>query len=155
MTPNDVAEAIAETLAAKWPDRLIYRDFCPAEFERPSFFLYIEEEGAEDRSIILVEWAVALRLEIFCATDLYDISSTEELRQVQGEVLALFGGPKMAVLGRHVTISAKGDGQEPGTAFVDFTATWMDIRSGYKAPAEETMENYTLRVTAEERNETI
>ena len=40
-TSVDVCNAIADVVAKLWPDRMIYRDFCPADHNRPSSFLYI------------------------------------------------------------------------------------------------------------------
>lgn len=40
MTYIDLLEAIAGKIAALWPERTIYRDFCPADFKRPSSFLW-------------------------------------------------------------------------------------------------------------------
>ena len=41
MTYIDVLEAIAGRVASLWPERMLYRDFCPADHKRPSGFLYV------------------------------------------------------------------------------------------------------------------
>lgn len=138
MTAMDVCDAIAETLAAAWPERIIYRDFCPADFQRPSLFLYVTEPSMTQAAIGLVEWTVEVTLELFCATDEYDISSTEELRRDQELVLLAFAAPSLQVGDRHVSLSAKGDGMELGSAYVTFTASWYDQRPGYHDPDDMT-----------------
>jgi hypothetical protein len=150
MTTLVVSEAIAGLLADRWPERIIYRDFCPYDFERPSFFLWTTKEQREVRSLHLVEVSASFMLEIFCATDEYDVSSTEELRLVQAEVLELMAGPKLKVSNsdtgedRYVTISAMSDGQEPGSAFVQVLANWVDSRPASPEPPE-TIEHVAIR----------
>ena len=73
-------------------------------------------------------------LELFCSTDAYDISSTEALRQDQEAVLLAFASLSIQVGDRWVTLTAKGDGMDMGSAFVAFSAAWMDQRPGYHDP---------------------
>ena len=39
MNQVDLCGAIASKIAALWPDRMVHRDFCPADFRRPAAFL--------------------------------------------------------------------------------------------------------------------
>lgn len=161
MTAIDIAESIVGILAKQWPERIIYRDFCPSCFTRPSFFLWISKSGFTDLNIAMVEWEVSLQLEIFCETDQYDDSSTEALRQEQNKVCTLFSAPKTKVFNldtgeeRFVEIRATGDGQEPGSAFVLFTAKWADKRPGTTPETAPIMQEYTLRTGAAERKRTV
>lgn len=133
-TSIDVCNAIADVVANLWPERMIYRDFCPADHKRPSSFLYIVKSSMEPANISLVEWTMEAEMELFCATDEYDISSTEELRQNQEAVLLAFGAPSLKVGDRHVTMTVQGDGTDLGSAFVKFTTSWFDQRPGYSDP---------------------
>ena len=135
-TSIDVCSAIADVLAKLWPGRMLYRDFCPVDHKRPSGFLYIVKSGFEPANISLVEWSMEAELELFCSTDEYDISSTEELRKDQEEVLLAFGAPSLQVGDRFVTLQAMGDGAELGSAYVKFTASWFDQRPGYHDPED-------------------
>ena len=141
MTYIDLLEAIAGKIAALWPERTIYRDFCPADFKRPSSFLWVSPEtGYRDASIGLVAWTFEAELELFSATDAYDAESTEALRADQAAVLAAFGLP--------ITVG-------PGAAYVIFTASWIDSRPGYTDPdtamppagTAPLMEDYQLNVS--------
>ena len=69
MTSTDLMEAIAERIAALWPERMLYRDFCPKDYKRPSGFLYVINAGFEDVNIGLVRWSVEAELELFAATE--------------------------------------------------------------------------------------
>lgn len=93
MTYIDVLEAIAGRVAALWPERMLYRDFCPADHKRPSGFLYVERAEMEDVNLGLVQWSLEARLELYAATDEYSVESTEQLRADQAAVLGQFGGP--------------------------------------------------------------
>lgn len=135
-TSIDVCNAIADVVAKLWPERMIYRDFCPADHKRPSSFLYIVKSSMEPANISMVEWTMEAEMELFCATDEYDISSTEELRQNQEAVLLAFGAPSLKVGDRNVTMTVQGDGADLGSAFVKFTASWFDQQPGYHDPED-------------------
>lgn len=136
MTGMDLCDAIAAVVSELWPERIIYRDFCPVDHRRPSSYLYVSESSMEPANLCLVEWTVEARLELFCATDEYDLSSTEALRRDQEQVLLAFAAPSLKVGGRWVTLAAQGDGMDMGSAFVNFSATWFDDRPSYTAPEE-------------------
>lgn len=159
MNQVDLCEAIASKIAALWPDRMIYRDFCPADFRRPSSFLYITEAGFTSASIAVVLWNIEAELELFCATDDYDEQSTEELRQNQAAVLEAFEDPHLVVGDRAVQLTAVADGSGSGVAYIRFTASWYDQRPGYHdihdpydpvTKSTPLMEDYALRVNATE-----
>lgn len=155
MTYTDVMEAIASKIAALWPGRMIYRDFCPVDHKRPSCFLYVHEAGWTDANLGLVEWTFQAQLELFAETDEYDAESTEALRADQAAVLALFGGPSLAVGDRHIILTAAAETPGPGVAYVSFTASWLDRRPGYQDPEAQTpgsggaplMEDFALHVS--------
>lgn len=158
MTHQDIMEAIAAKIAGLWPERMLYRDFCPADFKRPSGFLYVQDAGFTDANVGLVEWHMEAELELYSATDSYDTEDTEALRADQLSVLMLFSGPAIRAGERSVMVAASAETPGPGIAYVKFTATWMDNRPGYVDPdtAPESaggaplMEHYQLNVTTEE-----
>ena len=131
MTSTDLMEAIAERIAALWPERMLYRDFCPKDYKRPSGFLYVINAGFEDVNIGLVRWSVEAELELFAATDAYTVESTEALRRDQDAVLDLFGGPSVQ---HRLMPGAEAPG--PGSAYVSFSAAWTDVRPGYHDPED-------------------
>ena len=141
MTYTDLVEAIAGKISALWPDRMLYRDFCPVDHQRPAGFRYVREAGWADVSAGLVEWSFDAELELFAETDKYDVESTEALRADQAAVLALFGGPSLAVGDRHIILTAAAETPGPGVAYVSFTASWLDRRPGYQDPEAQTPES--------------
>ena len=141
MTYTDLVEAIAGKISALWPDRMLYRDFCPVDHQRPAGFLYVRGAGWTDVNIGLVEWSFDAELELFAETDEYDAESTEALRADQAAVVALFGGPSLAVGDRHIILTAAAETPGPGVAYVSFTASWLDRRPGYQDPEAQTPES--------------
>ena len=138
ITSADVCNAIAKVVAGLWPERMIYRDFCSADHQRPGSYLYVTRSGFTDANISLVQWEMEAELELFCATDEYDVSSTEELRRDQEAVLLAFGEPSLRVGEDWVTLTAKGEGMDMGSAFVSFSARWFTQRSGWHDPDDMT-----------------
>lgn len=137
ITSTAVCDAIAAVVAGLWKERMIYRDFCPADHQRPSSYLYVTQSSHVPANLSLVEWNMEASLELFCATDEYDISSTEELRADQEAVLLAFGAPSLQVGDGWVTLTAKGDGMEVGSAFVTFSASWFEAQPGAEDPEKD------------------
>lgn len=151
MTYQDLTEAIAAKIAGMWPERMLYRDFRPADFQRPSSFLYVTRAEYADANLFLVQWTYEAELELYAATDDYDVESTEALRAGQLAVLSLFGGPSLPVGDRHVLVQASAETPGPGVAYVRFNASWIDGRPSMEEPAEEAplMEHFELNVSTE------
>lgn len=154
MTYQELTEAIAAKIAALWPDRMLYRDHCPVDFQRPSGFLYVTDASYADASIGLVEWNYEAELLLYAATDRYTVESTEALRQDQLAVLNAFALPHLRIGDRSILIHTAAEAPGPGEAYVRFSASWMDSRPGYvdedTAPESESgvplMEDYTMSV---------
>ena len=137
-TSVDVCNAIASVIAKLWPERMIYRDFCPVDHHRPSSYLYVTSSKMAPANISMVQWEMEASLELFCSADEYDISSTEALRKDQEAVLLAFAFPSIQVDGRWISMTAKGDGMDMGSAFVTFSAAWMEQQPGYHDPDDMT-----------------
>ena len=161
MTYIDLMETIACMISTLWPKRMLYRDFCPTDFQRPSGFLYVTNAGFTDVNIGLVEWTFEAELTLHAATDSYTVESTEVLRSDQNAVLALFAGPSIQVGDRQIAVYATADAPGPGEAYVKFSAQWIDQRPSFvdedTAPESESgvplMEDYTLQVGTQKLND--
>lgn len=151
MTYQDLTEAISTRIAGLWPERMLYRDFCPADFQRPSGFLYVTRAEYADANLFLVQWTYEAELELYAATDSYSVESTEALRADQLAVLALFGGPGLQVGDRTVLVQVSAEAPGPGVAYVRFNASWIDGRPSMEEPAEEAplMEHFKWNVSTE------
>lgn len=134
MTYQDLMEAIAGRIAKLWPERMLYRDFCPADHKRPSGFLYVTSASYEDANLFLVQWTFEAELTLYAATDSYDAESTEALRLDQLKVLSVFGGPAIQVGDRSVVLTVGAPSPGPGEAYVTFSASWIDARPAAADP---------------------
>lgn len=148
MTAEDLAEAIAERVAGKWPERIIYRDVCPENFDRPSFFLQTLECEPEDANASLVSWDAKLLLILYDEKDDHYETSSERLQAIQTEIFRLFAAP-LRVGDRVVLVHAKGVGREPGEAYVELSSSWMDGRDtgAPEAPIPPVAEEYAIKYT--------
>lgn len=134
VTSVDLCDAIGKVLVGLWPDRFLYRDACPADHQRPSGYLYVTKSQFTPECPGMGRWEMEAQLELFCVSDEYDLSSTEQLRRDQEAVLLAFAGPKLQVGDRWITLYARGEGMEAGSAFVVFSANWMEEVAGYADP---------------------
>lgn len=144
--PIELAEAVAEVLSARWPERVVYRDVCPAEFERPSFFLYVAAAEPTDANADLIRWTAELRLIIYDQKDDHYETSSERLLAVQAEVFRLLSVP-IPVGDRRIKVNAKGDGRDPGEAYASLAATWLDARNGVLEAEQATQPMESIYVT--------
>lgn len=155
MTYQDLMEAIAARIAKLWPDRMLYRDFCPADHKRPSGFLYVADASHVDANLFLVQWTFEAELTLYAATDAYSAESTEQLRADQLAVLNAFGGPAIQVGDRSVILNVGAPSPGPGEAYVTFSASWMDGRLACTDPDVPPsdvplMEHYKLNISTKE-----
>lgn len=154
MTYQDLTEAIASKIAALWPKRMLYRDFCPVDFKRPSSFLYVVDASYTDANRYLVNWAYEAELTLHASTDDYSVESTEALRMDQLAVLNAFAAPDLRIGDRSILVNVAAAAPGPGEAYVTFTAAWTDTRPGFvdedTAPEMESgvplMEDFGLNV---------
>ena len=155
MTYQDLMEAIAARIAKLWPDRMLYRDFCPTDHKRPSGFLYVTDASHKDANRFLVQWTFEAELTLYSATDAYSSESTEQLRADQMAVLGAFGGPAIQVGDRSVALTVGALSPGPGEAYVTFSASWVDgrpVSADLDVPPSDVplMENFELNVSTKE-----
>lgn len=131
MTYQDLTEAIASKIAALWPKRMLYRDFCPVDFKRPSSFLYVVDASYTDANRYLVNWTYEAELTLHASTDDYSVESTEALRMDQLAVLNAFADPDLRIGDRSILVNVAAAAPGPGEAYVTFTAAWTDTRPGF------------------------
>ena len=54
MKTTEILNAINDRLLERWPDRTVYVDVCPVDFDRPSFWLTVEKNGQTDANRLFV-----------------------------------------------------------------------------------------------------
>lgn len=136
MTSTDLMEALSERIAALWPERMLYRDFCPNDHKRPSGFLYVRSAGFEDVNIGLVRWSVEAELELFarhgrlhCGKHGGPAAGSGRGADPVRRAVDPGGRPAYPDL-------CHGGGPGTGSAYVSFSAAWTDVRPGYHDPED-------------------
>ena len=65
MTKTEILDAINLLLVSKWPDRTVYVDVCPVDFNRPSFWLTVEKYDLTDGNRFLIRHDLQIRLTLY------------------------------------------------------------------------------------------
>ena len=124
ISKNDIFDALAAALAAKWPGWDLHRNLCPAEFTRPCFLLEAPRISRRDANAGLIEETAYLTVTCFGEADDYGNSDTGELAQMQANVIDLFRAGYLRVADRAVKFSASEGG-------MDFDRAWVDLQCRY------------------------
>ena len=69
MKTTEILNAINDRLLERWPDRTVYVDVCPVDFDRPSFWLTVEKNGQTDANRLFVRRELQIRLTIYDQMD--------------------------------------------------------------------------------------
>lgn len=75
MTSMDILDALNAKLLKRWPERTVYINVCPIDYERPSFWLEVMRDDRTPATIRLYKRNVQVRLTLHdCADEHYDIN---------------------------------------------------------------------------------
>lgn len=133
MTLNDVVEAVNERLVLRWPDRTVYLDVCPVDFQRPGFWLRDIRGRQEILTPFLVRRTLSLELVIYDEVDDHYEASALRLMEDGAAVFDLLAPPLRAG-DRCVTLTVEALGREPDAAFFALSGEWLDDRPGAEDP---------------------
>ena len=129
MDQNDIIDAINERLIGKWPQRTMYIDVCPEDFERPSFWIASVKYGYTDACRTCVRKDLTLQLTLYDERDDHYETSWERLQRESGGVIALLT-PPLHVGTRHPTLNVTALPRQPDRAVLQIHTEWMDARPG-------------------------
>ena len=146
MDTSEILDAINLRLLKKWPDRTVYVDVCSVDFDRPSFWLAVEEDGQTDASRFLVRRDLRLLLTIYDELDdHYDASWSRLARDADAARKLLT--PPLAVGRRRLAPALKGRPRQPDRAFLQISFSWLENRvemsGGGSAPPAD---SYSIRL---------
>ena len=143
MRTLDILDAINGKLVERWPERTVYVDV-PVDFDRPSFWLAVEQDEQTDANRFLVRHDIRLKLTIYDQLDEHYDASWYRLAGESDAVMELLT-PVLQVGSRHLKLNLKALPREADRSFLQITASWMDDRPGrddQPPPAD----SYSLRV---------
>ena len=146
MTSLDILDAIKQRLLEKWPDRTIYMEVCPAEVNRPSFWLAVEKNEQTDANRFMVRNDLQIRLNIYDEADEEHDVSWYRLAKETSDVMEHLSN--VLLIGtRHLKLTLKALPRDPDRAHVQLNMSWLDSHTGTGAgttvPAAD---SYTLQI---------
>ena len=143
----DILDAVNARLVSRWPERTVYVDVCPMDFDRPSFWLTVEQWEQSDANARMVRRDVALKVTLYDAKDEHYDASWSRLAQEAQEVTELLT-PPLRLGGRALTFQIKAQPREPDAAFLILSTSFLDARPGLAAkPQAPVAESYQLNIT--------
>lgn len=129
VTSEEILTAVNQKLVDNWPDRPVYRDFIPKDFERPAFFLPLPMEKRTDANIHLLHVLTDVSVIILEETDEYGTADSSRLMETQRALMELFGGGKLRVGDRALNITVTGSGIDDASATVTIKADYYRPRT--------------------------
>lgn len=146
MTKTEILDAINLLLVSKWPDRTVYVDVCPVDFNRPSFWLTVEKYDLTDGNRFLIRHDLQIRLTLYDELDEHYEASWYRLSKETDDAVDLLSRV-LKVGDRHLKPRLKALPRDPDRAYVQIDLSWLDNRPGLDAgnpvPAAE---SYSLKV---------
>lgn len=152
MTALDILDAVNRRLVERWPDRTVYVDVCPADFERPSFWLAAEELRQTDVGRFLLRRELLARLTLFDRADDHYDASWRRLAEESEAAMQLLT-PPLAVGERRLTLRLKALPREADRAVLRMEAEWLEPREEQPAESAPAADRYFVRVTGKKRKE--
>lgn len=146
MTKTDILDAINLLLVERWPDRTVYVDVCPVDFDRPSFWLAVEKHDLTDANRFLIKNDLQLRLTLYDELDDHYEASWYRLSKETDVVTDLLSRV-LKVGERHLKLQLKVLPRDPDRAYVQINTSWMDNRPGLDTGASvPPAADYSVRV---------
>lgn len=145
LTKTDILDAINTKLVAQWPERTVYVDVCPVDFERPSFWLYVQEDKTTDASRACLRREMSVVLVLYDELDEDYTASWARLNR-DADAAARLLLPPLAVQGRMLTAAMRTRPREADKTAIELKYIWLDDRgdaAGQETPAAQ---DYSLRV---------
>ena len=142
---EDILDAVNAVLVTVFPDRPVYVNFCPDEFQRPSFLIEFISSNQTAASYYVNELTMYFTITCYEALDDYSISSQTDLIRIQGEVLEAFSGGALQVGNRYLEMQTSSGGCDATCSFVDLQFLYFDGKP-WSEEHEELMEDMNLTV---------
>ena len=144
MNSTDILDALNARLLERWSERTDYVDVCPADFDRPSFWLSVTRDDRTRETRRLDRCRVQIQLVLFDEADEhYDISRYRLSGEVS-ECVKLLGGV-LHVGKRRLLPSLQSMPREPDRAAVLLSFEFMESTQE-EAPEIPAADSYQISV---------
>ena len=141
-TTTDILDAVNLRLLELWPERTVYAEACPVDFDRPSSWLQVQSHDQKDAGRFLQQHTAVILLTLFDELDDHYEAHWQRLSREADEVMCLLT-PPLKVGTRHICLGLKRLPREPDRAMLQLTAAWMDkmpATGGNTAPVADSVE---------------
>ena len=128
-TTTDILDAVNLRLLELWPERTVYVEACPVDFDRPSCWLQVQSHDQADAGRFLLRHTAVILLTLFDELDDHYEAHWQRLSRETDEAMCLLT-PPIEVGDRRIRLGLKRLPREPDRAMLQLTATWMDTMPG-------------------------
>lgn len=150
MTAQTVMDTVKASVQESWPGEMVYTNYLPKDFKRPSFALELQKDEWTDANIVLVKRTVTLLLTGFVEKDAYGDSAREILNQRMEIACGLFSQGWLSVDDRAVSVRMVRGTGAPDFFEVTLMFTWMDARPNATDDQVPLMSDYELEIATKE-----
>ncbi len=126
---TDILTAINRLLVERFPDYTVYVQDCPKDFKRPSFLLEFIRLSQVDANRITVEKTIYYTITCFVPVDKRYCSDTEELIDLQEDVLQIFSQGFIKVGDRAIKVQGSTGGMSKNETYIDLQFEFFDNRT--------------------------
>lgn len=147
-TTTDILDAINSKLLALWPDRTVYVEACPVDFERPSSWLQVQGHETADAGRFILRHTAVFMLTLFDELDDHYEAHWQRLSRDADAALAVLT-PPLPAGDRYIKLTLKRLPREPDRVQLQLSAVWMDempTTGDSKPPVASSLELNTLVV---------
>lgn len=141
MTTFEILDAVNARLLEKWPERTVYVDVCPMDFDRPSFWLRVEKFEQSDANRFMVRRDLLLYLTLYDEKDDHYDASWYRLAGETEEAVKLLT-PPLSIGARRIRPDLKALPRDPDAAYLQLAFSWLNQRTdpGNTTPAADSFE---------------
>ena len=139
---TDILDAVNLRLLEQWPQRTVYVEACPVDFDRPSFWLQVQSHDQADAGKFALRHTAVILLTLFDELDDHYEANWQRLSRETDEAMCLLS-PPLEVGTRRIKLSLKRLPRDPDRAQLQMTAVWMDNMpgtSGSNTPVADSVE---------------
>ena len=128
-TTTGILDAVNLRLLELWPERTVYVEACPVDFDRPSSWLQVQSHDQVDAGRFLLRHTAVILLTLFDELDDHYEAQWQRLSRETDEAMCLLT-PPLEVGARLIRLGIKRLPREPDRAVLQLTAVWMDEMPG-------------------------
>lgn len=129
LSVKEIVDAVNRLVVRQYPDRTVYRDVCPEQFERPSIFIRPDERSIQSESVTGVSVTQSVLIQMIDQVDEHYEASTNRLYgECESIVNALLVRGVLDAADRHLTVDQVTVSRALDVADILLTVRYKDNR---------------------------